>query len=261
MFVIDYDNIHQKLRVGNKILVDYGGVVLTVIGFEPENKYLVRQQRKSKNKEAGIVETSEQNAEHQEDELNKKLKIHTHSLDEDDKEIFQEEIRELINEENQEDEDLANELDRKDLIFPQMTKLDTAVQSFKGVADELEQDQAIFNEVLKKRYQGFNANKFAIKADKARIVNKNSQLGAKMISHFPNEEKKGENTPDNYSPQKSTKSLMNYTMKRSSNEDGLGTLPPEGQSQAFQSRLLPKEYLKRKRLSREEFLRDKHRFF
>ena len=36
MFVIDYANIHEKLLVGDKILVDYGGVVLTVIGFEPE---------------------------------------------------------------------------------------------------------------------------------------------------------------------------------------------------------------------------------
>ena len=48
MFVIDYANIHEKLRVGDKILVDYGGVVLTVIGFEPEQKYFKRQQRKSK---------------------------------------------------------------------------------------------------------------------------------------------------------------------------------------------------------------------
>jgi pyruvate kinase len=40
MFVIDYDNIHEHLRLGDKILVDYGGVVLTVIGFEPEEKYL-----------------------------------------------------------------------------------------------------------------------------------------------------------------------------------------------------------------------------
>jgi pyruvate kinase len=39
MFVIDYPNIHQKLRIGDKILVDYGGIVLTVIGFETEDKY------------------------------------------------------------------------------------------------------------------------------------------------------------------------------------------------------------------------------
>ncbi len=61
-----------------------------------------------------------------------------------------------------------NELARKDAIFPHMSKLDSQI---KGIADELEQDQAIFNEVLKKRYQGFNAHKVATKADKARIVN------------------------------------------------------------------------------------------
>jgi pyruvate kinase len=41
MFVIDYENIHEKLIVGDKILVDYGGIVLTVIGFESEEKYLL----------------------------------------------------------------------------------------------------------------------------------------------------------------------------------------------------------------------------
>lgn len=40
MFVIDYENIHEKLMVGDKVLVDYGGVVLTVIGFEDEQKYI-----------------------------------------------------------------------------------------------------------------------------------------------------------------------------------------------------------------------------
>jgi pyruvate kinase len=34
MFVIDYENIAEKLVVGDKILVDYGATVLTVIGFE-----------------------------------------------------------------------------------------------------------------------------------------------------------------------------------------------------------------------------------
>lgn len=42
MFVIDYDNIHEHLRIGDKILVDYGGIILTVIGFESEEKYLKR---------------------------------------------------------------------------------------------------------------------------------------------------------------------------------------------------------------------------
>ena len=40
MIVIDYPDIHKKLEVGDKILVDYGGIVLTVIGFEPEEKFL-----------------------------------------------------------------------------------------------------------------------------------------------------------------------------------------------------------------------------
>ena len=39
MFVIDYENLDQKLMIGDKVLVDYGGVVLTVIGFESEEKY------------------------------------------------------------------------------------------------------------------------------------------------------------------------------------------------------------------------------
>jgi pyruvate kinase len=40
MFGVDYDNIHEKLMIGDKILVDYGGVVLTVVGFESEKVYL-----------------------------------------------------------------------------------------------------------------------------------------------------------------------------------------------------------------------------
>lgn len=40
MFIIDYDNIHEKLWIGDKIIVDYGAVVMTVIGFESEEKYL-----------------------------------------------------------------------------------------------------------------------------------------------------------------------------------------------------------------------------
>lgn len=46
MFVIDYENIAEKLLVGDKVLIDYGGVVLTVIGFESEDKYLLNQYRK-----------------------------------------------------------------------------------------------------------------------------------------------------------------------------------------------------------------------
>ena len=43
VFVIDYEHIDQKLRVGDRLLVDYGGVVLTVIGFETEEAFLKRQ--------------------------------------------------------------------------------------------------------------------------------------------------------------------------------------------------------------------------
>ena len=40
MFVIDYPNIDKKLCIGDKVLVDYGGIILTVKGFESEDKYL-----------------------------------------------------------------------------------------------------------------------------------------------------------------------------------------------------------------------------
>lgn len=39
MFVIDYPDVHEKLKVGDKILVDYGGIVMTITGFESESKY------------------------------------------------------------------------------------------------------------------------------------------------------------------------------------------------------------------------------
>jgi len=45
MFIIDYENIHEKLTIGDKILVDYGGIILTVVRFEPEEKYLKMKQR------------------------------------------------------------------------------------------------------------------------------------------------------------------------------------------------------------------------
>jgi hypothetical protein len=34
--------------IGDKVLIDYGGIVLTVIGFETEEKYLINQERKRK---------------------------------------------------------------------------------------------------------------------------------------------------------------------------------------------------------------------
>lgn len=48
MFGIDYDRIHEKLVIGDKVLVDYGGVVLTVKGFEYEKTYLSSNQRRKK---------------------------------------------------------------------------------------------------------------------------------------------------------------------------------------------------------------------
>jgi pyruvate kinase len=48
MFVIDYPDIHEKLQIGNKILVDYGGILLTVVGFEHEENYLLKQMKKQK---------------------------------------------------------------------------------------------------------------------------------------------------------------------------------------------------------------------
>jgi pyruvate kinase len=48
MFVIDYPNIHKKLDIGDKVLVDYGGVVLTVIGFDNEDKYIRSKKRPHK---------------------------------------------------------------------------------------------------------------------------------------------------------------------------------------------------------------------
>lgn len=43
MVVIDFPNIHEKLVVGDKILIDYGGVIMTVVGFEKEEIYLKKR--------------------------------------------------------------------------------------------------------------------------------------------------------------------------------------------------------------------------
>ncbi len=48
MFGIDYERIHEKLLIGDKVLVDYGGVVLTVKGFEYEKTYLQSYQKRKK---------------------------------------------------------------------------------------------------------------------------------------------------------------------------------------------------------------------
>jgi pyruvate kinase len=42
MLVINYPDIHEKIEIGDKILVDQGGVLLTVIAFESEDQYLNR---------------------------------------------------------------------------------------------------------------------------------------------------------------------------------------------------------------------------
>jgi pyruvate kinase len=54
MFVIDYNNIHEKLKIGDKVLVDYGGMVMTIIGFESEEKYIKLQQKKEREKKMNL---------------------------------------------------------------------------------------------------------------------------------------------------------------------------------------------------------------
>lgn len=52
MIVVDYENLAEKLLVGDKVLIDYGGVVMTVIGFETEEKFLLNLQRKKRLQDA-----------------------------------------------------------------------------------------------------------------------------------------------------------------------------------------------------------------
>lgn len=40
MVVIDFVDLDKYVKIGDKILIDYGGMVLTVLGFELEDKYL-----------------------------------------------------------------------------------------------------------------------------------------------------------------------------------------------------------------------------
>ncbi len=125
MFIIDYENIHTKLSVGDKILVDYGGIILTVVGFETEEKYLKRQ-RKAENKTPGKDERRSD-----EKSYRKKRK---YSANED--EFIQEEIEELINEENQEEEEVKDHpqrshrlIEKRDSLFPNMVKLDNQLSA------------------------------------------------------------------------------------------------------------------------------------
>lgn len=53
MFVVDYPNIHEKVVIGDRILVDYGGLILTVVGFESEHKYISQMDRKSRLSKSG----------------------------------------------------------------------------------------------------------------------------------------------------------------------------------------------------------------
>ena len=48
MIVIDYPNFHEKVLQGDKILIDYGGVILTVLGVEPEEKYLKKRRERER---------------------------------------------------------------------------------------------------------------------------------------------------------------------------------------------------------------------
>jgi hypothetical protein len=40
MVVIDFIDLDKYVNIGDKLLIDYGGMVLTVMGFETEEKYL-----------------------------------------------------------------------------------------------------------------------------------------------------------------------------------------------------------------------------
>jgi pyruvate kinase len=46
MFVVDYPSINERLNINDKIIIDYGAVVMTVIGFESEDTYLRKQEKK-----------------------------------------------------------------------------------------------------------------------------------------------------------------------------------------------------------------------
>ena len=117
------------------------------------------------------------------------VKSHTYSED-GEGEIYgrnmRRDIEELIDEENQTSSDnLREDLEDDNLedskdpnlealgsgnqeggkYYPPLSKIDTQTQSqhsqHKVTAEELEQEQAIFNEVLKKSYQGFTAQKIS----------------------------------------------------------------------------------------------------
>lgn len=120
------------------------------------------------------------------------VKSHTYSEDAEG-EIYgrnmRRDIEELISEENQTSSDhlregLEDNLEDSSLVeasgsnqeggkcYPPVSKIDTQTKSqhsqHKVTAEELEQEQAIFNEVLKKSYQGFTAQKISKITEKVR---------------------------------------------------------------------------------------------
>lgn len=42
--VVDFSELYSKLKIGNRIIVDFGAVCLSVIGFEDESDFLLRRQ-------------------------------------------------------------------------------------------------------------------------------------------------------------------------------------------------------------------------
>jgi pyruvate kinase len=52
MIVLDYENLEEKLAIGDKILIDYGGIVLTVIGYDTEERYMKAKKRAAKKKQS-----------------------------------------------------------------------------------------------------------------------------------------------------------------------------------------------------------------
>lgn len=143
MFIIDYENIHEKLSVGDKILVDYGGIILTVIGFESEDKYLKMKRHQTPRK---------QHERSEEDSVKKGANFRMgrkYSANED--EFIQEEIQELIHEENQEEEEVKDHrssrhhTDKRDQQFPTtLPKLDSSAMTTRIHTEELDQEEAIY---------------------------------------------------------------------------------------------------------------------
>ena len=93
------------------------------------------------------------------------------SFHEDDINKFRHEIIENLDEEKEDydENSSASALDKKDAIFPHMGRVESTsvTQHHREIAEEFEYEEAIFNEVLKKRHQGFNARNMVKKAQRA----------------------------------------------------------------------------------------------